>query len=219
MNKIFSFFLLISAVVFIFSGNLFSADDNIDKILANIEKKNSSVKDMQAEYVQTITYFATDEKLKSEGIFKHKKTDYINLVQLLPTRQYTYIDGKNITTYVPANKQAVVEKWKNVVDGDVILTSVFKFTKNFKTLKKDYNIVLKDQTNIDYSFLIKPINKKEDWTMAITVSKANSLVTASSFNNGNFVVDIEIKNYKINNNFSNDIFRFVAPKNVDVIEL
>lgn len=219
MNKIFSFFLLISAVVFIFSGNLFSADDNIDKILANIEKKNSSVKDMQAEYVQTITYFATDEKLKSEGIFKHKKPDYINLVQLLPTRQYTYIDGKNITTYVPANKQAVVEKWKNVVDGDVILTSVFKFTKNFKTLKKDYNIVLKDQTNIDYSFLIKPINKKEDWTMAITVSKANSLVTASSFNNGNFVVDIEIKNYKINNNFSNDIFRFVAPKNVDVIEL
>lgn len=219
MGKIFSFFLLVLTVIFICSSNLFSVADNRDDILAGIEKKNSSIKDMQAEYSQTITYLATDEKIVSDGIFKHKKPDYINLIQLRPTRQYTYIDGKTITTYVPANKQAVVEKWKNVVNSDVILTTVFKFTKNFKTLKKDYSIVLEKQTNIDYSFLITPINKKEKWKMSITVSKSNSLVTASSFDNGNFVVDIEIKNYKINNNFSNDVFRFVAPKNIDVIEL
>ncbi len=219
MNKIFLFFMSILAVSFVFAGNLFAEQGNIDEILASIEKKNMSVKDMQADYSQTITYLATDEKVFSDGIFKHKKPDYINLVQLKPERQYTYIDGKNMTTYVPANKQAIVEKWKNVVNSDVVLTSVFKFTKNFKVLKKDYNIELRNQTNIDYSFLISPISKKENWKMMITVSKANSLVTASSFDNGNFVVDIEIKNYKINNNFSNDIFRFVSPEKVDVIEL
>ncbi len=218
MRKNILIFLTVLITFFVFADCSFG-DDNIDMILSNIEKKNSSVKDMQANYSQTVTYFSTNEKTKTEGIFKHKKQDYINLIQLSPERQYVYIDGKTITTYVPANKQAIVEKWKNVVENDVMLTSVFKFSKNFKLLKKDYDIELQNETNVDYSFLIIPKDKKEKWSMRITINKANSLVSASSFNNGNFKVDIEIKNYKINNNFSNDVFKFSAPKNVEVIEL
>lgn len=210
--------LLILIVFFVFSGTAFCKDD-IDIVLSKIEKQNSSVRDMQADYSQVVTYLSTNEQMKSEGVFKHKKQDYISLVQISPERQYTYIDGKTITTYVPANKQAVVEKWKNVVENDVMLTSVFKFTKNFKSLKKDYDIKIQNETNVNYSFLIVPNDGKESWRMLITINKSDSLVTASSFNNGNFVVDIKIKNYRINNNFSNDVFKFVAPKNVDVIEL
>ncbi len=218
MAKKFLLFLIVFFVGF-FCADVFCGQDDIDKILSETEKINSKVKDMQANYYQTITYFSTNEKINSDGVFKHKKPDFINLTQLNPSRQYTYIDGKTITTYVPANKQAVVEKWKNVVDGDIILTSVFKFTKNFKTLKKDYNIKLKEETKTDYTFLIKPLNKKEKWKMDVMVSKANGLVTSSVFDNGNFEVKIRLTDYKTNNNFSNDMFKFAAPKNVDIIEL
>ncbi len=191
----------------------------IDDILSKIEKQNSSVTDMHAEYFQTVTYFSTDEKLQSEGIFMHKKPNYIYLAQLKPAKQYTYIDGKHITTYIPDNKQAIVEKWKDVINADVLLTSVFKFTKNFKSLKKEYNIELTEETKVYYSFLIKPVNEQQKWNLKITVSKSNSLITETSFDNGNFVVDVRLTNYKLNNNFSNELFKFTAPKNIDIIEL
>lgn len=192
---------------------------DIDTILSNLEKQDSLIKDLQANYFQTLTYLSTNEQFEAEGIFKHKKQNFILLEQTKPAKQYTYIDGKNITTFVPDNKQAIVEKWKDVINSDMLLTSVFKFIKNWKTFKKEYIVELKEETKVDYSFLIKPINTKEKWDMTITISKSSSLITLTSFNNGNFIVEVKLSNYKLNNNFSNDIFKFVAPKNVDVIEL
>lgn len=209
--------LLLVCVSCIFSQE--PGKQNIDTILSKLEKQDAAIKDLQATYFQTLTYLSTNEQFNCEGIFKHKKQNYIYLEQTKPAKQYTYIDGKTITTYVPDNKQAIVEKWKDVINSDMLLTSVFKFVKNWKTLKKDYNIELINETKVDYSFLIKPVKAKEDWNMTITVSKSSSLITATSFNNGNFTVDVKLTNYKLNNNYSNDIFKFAAPKNVDVIEL
>jgi chaperone LolA len=209
--------LLFVCVSCIFSQE--PAKQNIDTILSNLEKQDSSIKDLQADYYQTLTYLSTNEQFDCEGIFKHKKPNYIFLEQIKPAKQYTYIDGKTITTYVPVNKQAIVEKWKDVINSDMLLTSVFKFIKNWKTFKKEYIVEIENETKVDYSFLIKPLNQKEKWNMTITVSKSSSLITATSFNNGNFTVDVKLTNYKLNNNYSNNIFKFIAPKGVDVIEL
>ena len=211
--------LLILTILFITADSLFCIQTNIDEILSKIEKQNSVIRDMQAEYFQTVTYFSTNEKFESEGIFKHKKQNYIYLSQLKPIKQYTYIDGKHITTYIPDNKQAIVEKWKDVVNADILLTSVFKFTKNFKYLKKEYIVELLEETKTSYSFSIKPINIKENWTMTIVVSKNTALIAKTSFTNENFVVNVKFTNYKLNNNFSNELFKFTAPKNIDIIEL
>ncbi len=213
VSIVITLFVCVSAVV------CEAPEQNIDTILSKLEKQDLAIKDLQADYTQTLTYLATDEQFVSGGIFKHKKPNYIYLGQTTPTKQYSYIDGKNITTYVPDNRQAIVEKWKDVVNSDMLLTSVFKFMQNWKTLKKDYIIELKEETKVDYSFSIKPVNSKEKWTMIITVNKSSSLIAKTSFNNDNFIVDVRLTNYKINNNFKAETFKFVAPKNVDVIEL
>ena len=213
VSVIITLFVCVSAVL------CEAPEQNIDTILSKLEKQDLTIKDLQADYTQTLTYLATDEQFVSGGIFKHKKPNYIYLGQTTPTKQYSYIDGKNITTYVPDNRQAIVEKWKDVVNSDMLLTSVFKFMQNWKTLKKDYIIELKEETKVDYSFSIKPVNSKEKWTMIITVNKSSSLIAKTSFNNDNFIVDVRLTNYKMNNNFKTEIFKFVAPRNVDVIEL
>ena len=213
VSIVITLFVCVSAVV------CEAPEQNIDTILSKLEKQDLAIKDLQADYTQTLTYLATDEQFVSGGIFKHKKPNYIYLGQTTPTKQYSYIDGKNITTYVPDNRQAIVEKWKDVVNSYMLLTSVFKFMQNWKALKKDYVIELKEETKVDYSFSIKPVNSKEKWTMIITVNKSSSLIAKTSFNNDNFIVDVRLTNYKINNNFKAEIFKFVAPKNVDVIEL
>jgi len=218
IKKIFVSLLIIS--IFFISSNIFAQEQTkAEDILSNLEIQDKTTKDLQADYFQTITYLSTDEQLNSEGIFKYKKQNYIYLEQKVPTKQHTFIDGKNITTYVPENRQAIVEKWKDVINSDMLLTSIFKFVNNWKTLKKDYIIELKEETRVDYSFLIQPKNTKEKWNMLITISKSTSQVLKTSFNNGNFIIDIKLTNYKLNNNFSNDIFKFIAPKNIDVIQL
>ncbi len=215
--KISSFVILLFVCVSFVFGETQKQD--IDTILSKLEKQDAAIKDLQADYFQTLTYLSTDEQFTAEGVFKHKKPNYICLEQTKPAKQFSYIDGKNITTYVPDNRQAIVEKWKDVISSDMLLTSVFKFMRNWKTLKKDYIIELNEETKVDYSFSLKPINEKEKWTMIITVNKSSSLITKTSFNNGNFIVDVKLTNYRINNNFKNDVFKFIAPKNVDVIEL
>ena len=217
MDKKF-FNLLLTIVVLFISSNVFCKEQTkLDIVLNNLEKENKTITDFQTKYFQTITYLSTDEQLSSEGIFKYKKQNYIYLEQTKPTSQYIYIDGKNITTYIPANRQAIVEKWKDVVNSDMILTSVYKFINNWKTFKKDFIVELKEETKVNYLFLIKSKDVKEKWEMTINISKNTFQVIKVSFNNGNFTVNIKLVNYRLNNNFSKDMFKFVVPKNIEVI--
>ena len=219
MDKKF-FNLLLTIVVLFISSNVFCKEQTkLDIVLNNLEKENKTITDFQANYFQTITYLSTNEQLNSEGIFKYKKQNYIYLEQTKPERQYNYIDGRNITTYIPANRQAIVEKWKDVVNSDVILTSVFRFINNWKTFKKDFIVELKEETKVNYLFLIKPKDVKEKWKMTINISKNTFQVIKVSFNNENFIISVKLANYELNNNFSKDIFNFVVPKNVEVIYL
>ena len=219
MDKKF-FNLLLTVVVLFVSSNVFCKEQTkLDIVLNNLEKENKTITDFQTNYFQTITYLSTDEQLYSEGIFKYKKQNYIYLEQTKPANQYIYIDGKNITTYIPANRQAIVEKWKDVVNSDVILTSVFRFINNWKTFKKDFIVELKEETKVNYLFLIKSKDVKEKWEMTINISKNTFQVIKVSFNNENFIISVKLANYELNNNFSKDIFNFVVPKNVEVIYL
>ena len=219
MDKKF-FNLLLTIVVLFVSSNVFCKEQTkLDIVLNNLEKENKTITDFQANYFQTITYLSTNEQLNSEGIFKYKKQNYIYLEQTKPERQYNYIDGRNITTYIPANRQAIVEKWKDVVNSDMLLTSVFKFINNWKTFKKDFSVNLKEETKVNYLFLIKPKDVKEKWEMTINISKNTFQVIKVSFNNENFIISVKLANYELNNNFSKDIFNFVVPKNVEVIYL
>ena len=103
MDKKF-FNLLLTVVLLFVSSNVFCQEQaKLDVVLNNLEKENKAITDFQTNYFQTITYLSTDEKINSEGIFKYKKQNYIYLEQTKPSRQYTYIDGKNITTYVTKN--------------------------------------------------------------------------------------------------------------------
>ena len=217
MDKKF-FNLLLTIVVLFISSNVFCKEQTkLDIVLNNLEKENKTITDFQANYFQTITYLSTNEQLNSEGIFKYKKQNYIYLEQTKPERQYNYIDGRNITTYIPANRQAIVEKWKDVVNSDVILTSVFRFINNWKTFKKDFIVELKEETKVNYLFLIKSKDVKEKWEMTINISKNTFQVIKVSFNNENFIISVKLANYELNNNFSKDIFKFVVPKSAEVI--
>jgi len=210
-------FILMFFIVFA-GTNLFAQEVSIDEILVNIEKKDSSIQDLSVDYTQLINYYSVDEKQTSYGDVKFQKQNNLCIVQKKPQLQYTYIDGKKMTVFVPANNQAIVDSWKSVLKNDIIVATMINFSKNWKQLKKTATIELSNQTDNDYVLLIKPI-ENEGWKLFVNVDKQNYLINETVFDNGNFSINVTLKNYRTNIKLKNSLFKFVPDKDTEVIEL
>jgi len=203
---------------FFVCGSLFARQITVDEILANIEKKDGSIQDLSADYTQLINYYSVDEKQTSFGDVKFQKQNNLCIVQKKPQLQYTYIDGKKITVYVPANNQAIVDSWKSVLKNDIIVATMINFSKNWKQLKKTATIELSGQTDNEYNLLIQPI-KNEGWKLFVNVDKQNYLINGTVFDNGNFSINVTLTNYRTNIKLKNSLFKFVPDQDTEVIEL
>ncbi|MDD3053244.1 MAG: outer-membrane lipoprotein carrier protein LolA [Endomicrobiia bacterium] len=214
-----NFYILVLILVCSSFNISYSDDIKVNDILMKMEKIDKNIQDMEFNFTQEIDYISTDEKQISSGAVKHKKPNYIYMYQKNPNEQYTYIDGKKITIYVPANKQAIVESWKDVLNSDIILTTIIGFSKNFRTFEKDHSIILESQNDKEYTLLMKSNNPKQTWQMYINVDKETLLVNGAVFDNKNFVIKVKLTDYKLNVGLQTDIFKFKSTKDIDVIEL
>jgi len=212
-------YIFITAFICICFGVSYGAAGNAGDVLSKIEAADKNVKDMEFNFTQKINYVSTNEKQTSSGIVKYKKRNYIYMFQKNPSEQYTYIDGRKMTVYVPANKQAVVENWKDVLNSDMILTTIIGFGKNFRSFEKDHSIVLESQNDKEYVLLMKPNNQKQVWSMHINVDKETLLVNSAEFDNKNFIINVKLTDYKLNVGFRTDVFKFKPAKDIEVIEL
>ena len=210
-------FILIFFIMFAVT-NLFSQEVSIDTILANIEKKDNSVSNLTVDYTQKINYYSVDETQTSYGDVKFKKQNNLCIIQKSPQLQYTYIDGKKIIVYTPANNQAIVDSWKDVLKNDIIVATIINFSKNWKQLKKTATIELANQTDNEFVLLIKPI-KNEGWKLFVNVDKENYFVNETNFDNGNFSLNVQLKNYRTDMKIKDSLFKFVPDKETEVIEL
>lgn len=213
------FYILILILMSFLSG-LSQAETakTIEAILTDMEQTGKNIKDMAFDFTQEINYISTNEKMSVCGQVKHKKQNYIYIYQKNP-EQYTYIDGKKITIYVPANKQAFVESWKDVVNSDIIITTIIGFSKNWKTFKKSHSIEMISENDKEYTLLTKPLDFKKSWTMNINIDKHTLLVNSAFFDNNNFTISVKMTNYKLNLGLNSAVFRFNPAKNIEVIQL
>lgn len=212
-------YIFILAFICVFYNFSYADAVNTGDVLSKIETADKNIRDMEFNFMQKISYVSTDEKQTSSGIVKYKKQNYIYMFQKKPCEQYTYIDGKKMTVYVPANKQAVVENWKDVLNSDMILTMLVGFGKNFRSFEKDNLIILESQSDREYRLLMKPKDSKQLWKMHINVDKETLLVNSAEFDNKNFVIDVELADYKLNTGFGTEVFKFKPDKDIEVIEL
>lgn len=216
MKKIYILVLVLLCSSFSIS---YSDDIKVNDVLMKMEQIDKNIQDMEFNFTQEIDYTSTNEKQISSGAVKHKKQNYIYVYQKKPQEQYTYIDGKRITIYVPANKQAIVENWKDVLNSDIILTTIIGFSKNFRTFERDHSIKLESQNSKEYTLLMKSNNPKQIWQMYINIDKETLLVNSAIFDNKNFIINVKLTDYKLNVGLQTDIFKFKPAKDIDVIEL
>ncbi len=190
----------------------------VTKIIKSMETKEATIVDMSIDYTQTIVYFSTGEKQSTRGEIKMKDAN-IYMYQRQPKYQHTYIDGNKIITYVPANKQAVVDSWKDILENDVLLATALNFSKNYKRAKLEYFISLIVQTDNEYCLMVKSVQEKADWKLYLNVDTKTFLVNSAVFENNNFKVEVKLSNYRLNTGLSDSIFKFTLPKDVELVEL
>ncbi|MCL2144212.1 MAG: outer-membrane lipoprotein carrier protein LolA [Endomicrobia bacterium] len=208
------------AVLTVFSMNAFAQTNEIklNDVLAKMEAVDKKMDAAEITYTQEIFYSATKETQNITGNLKYKKPNSIFIVQKTPQEQRIYIDGKKITIYTPENSQAVVDNWKDVINGDFTPTSMVNFGSNWKTIRKDNSINYIGEDEKNHIIEIVPAQKNE-WNMQLHVDKTTMLPAKAVVTAAGLVVNVNIGEYKVNRNIKKDVFKFTAPEGVEIIEL
>ncbi|MDR1941463.1 MAG: outer-membrane lipoprotein carrier protein LolA [Endomicrobium sp.] len=195
-----------------------SNEEKLKDVLAKMEEADKAVKTFETDYSQEIFYTATGEKQLINGNLKYKKPDGIFITQKAPQEQKIYISGGKITVYTPENDQAVIDDWKNMINGDFAPASLISFGSGWKDIQKNNAIDYAAEDEDNYILEIYP-NSKKEWTMQIYVSKKTFYPVKAIVLSGGISVNVSLANVKTNQNFKKDIFKFKAPEGVEVIKL
>lgn len=190
----------------------------VDKLVLDIEQTTKNIKDMQFDYTQNVSYSLADETQEYTGTIKYKDKNHIYMFQEGPQKHYTYVNGNKITNYIPENKQAIIESWSNVLNNDVIVMTILEFTGDLKNFKKKNTIELESETNTAYKLNISSKKAKSNWKIKLEIDKETMLIEKAVYATNNYTINVLLKNYKLNNNFNKNTFKFIAPEDVEVIE-
>src|SRR5574337_964509 len=109
----FIFILLLITGIFTFTKTVLSkevpAAKNLDEVLTEMEKANTSFKTLKADVVYTRTITLLESTEVSQGEMSYKKPKRLYLKFYPPRNEVNIVDGKYVWVYHPDEKQ--VEKY------------------------------------------------------------------------------------------------------------
>jgi outer membrane lipoprotein carrier protein len=211
------FIVSVAFIALIVDAFAHSKDDNLNDILKKMEEAEKRTYTIKSDYTRSIFFESTKEKQEVSGTLFLKKPDSIYINQRAPQEQCIYIDGKNITIYVPENKQAVIDSWKNFIDGDFALAVIINFGSSWREIKRT-NIISFGGENEKYVIIKVNPMKNKGWNIKIYVSKATMYPGKAIIESDGVRREIIFKSYTLNPTLDKNIFKFNA-SGIEVIKL
>lgn len=199
---------------------------DIDGILAEIEKANTTFKTMKADitFTRTITLLESTETSQGELCYKKPKRLYLKFYP--PRNEVNIVDGKYVWVYHPDEKQ--VEKYemaKGRQSSQSMSFFEFGYDESVEEAKKNYKITLIDTKEEGskqvYILNLKPKDPKSQYSdIKLWVEDGFGLPHRIELgeSGGEVVNTIELKNIKLNKSVSDKLFTFDVPRNVEIIE-
>lgn len=199
--------IYILSTIFIFTYS--NAQTDKDKLFDRIKSDYSDLKSLSLNFV-------LNENPAVKGSLMAKKG---NKYILTVANRKIYCDGKTIWNYVPENKNVLVSNFESHGESASIEKIFFKFTNNFTPVK-----LYKNQTGRRGSSRVLELKPTEDNDDDITLIKLiinpDNLDIYSITIVRNYAEESwEISNLKLNPNIADNKFMFVAPENVELIDL
>jgi len=185
-------------------------------ILSQIEEKYSNYYDLKAEFLQE-SYNATSETVKkASGLYYARKPNLMRWKYIEPEEQYFIVDGKFLWFYSVADKQVIKSDIQKTNEG---IKEFMKFLSSIKNLKKDFYITI-EKNDKELKLQMNPKKRLSGLSkLNLFLNPENfDLIKTEQYDQFNNKNTIHFKKIEVNVGLEDELFRFVVPKGVEVIE-
>lgn len=191
--------------------------DTIEKILKGVELRYAG-KGFRAKFFQESFLKAMQISDTAEGHLTVQRPGRMRWEYVLPEKQIIITDGQSLWIYRPDDKQVMVGKAPDFFGGG----KGAGFLSDIRELRKSFTVQLQTEQSAKYHRLrLVPKKPTPDLAdMVLSVAKFNyqvdQVITHNRYGDETMIV---LNNYQFNLNPKDDLFRFVIPEGVDVVQI
>jgi len=199
---------------------------SLEDLLSRMETQEKQIKDISFKFTQEIRILATKEKqnIKGEMIFKQPRSFYIK--KTAPLEQQIISDGKSLWVYTPSYGQALVGSWSDWEAIAQFPKGLLNFQNYTRQLKERFKLSL-DETprqkegSTFWVLRAQPLKVSKDlpYTLTLYILAEDHIPRFTTFSAESFEIETQLTDIKLNGNPKENLFKFSAPKDVDVIPL
>jgi len=190
----------------------------IEDLLAKMESAEQSISSLEFEFVQEILFVLTNETSSSAGKVSFAKPDNIRVEMYSPIEQSIVTNGKKVWIYTPKYNQVIVDSWQKWASNSFVPVSLIKFGKQWKDLRKKYEITLERSEDKAFVLLFIPKNKSE-YKMRFWIEADSYIPVKIELLGINVTATTEMKSKAINPVIEKSRFSFKEPAGVEVLNL
>ena len=212
---------IICAVQFAFMPHFgWAQEGKIDSIVHNIQGWYDNLLDLQADFQQKTFSQTLKTTSEARGKIYFKKPHLMKWEYEFPEIQIYIIDQENFWWYVPEDAQVVKKKAENILQDATPLS----FLAGMGDLQKSFIITLPNEIKADERGHILYVNliprkesaniKEMQLKLAAKTFQVVGMVVVDPYGNTN---DIDFIHIEINRDLQNEIFNFVPPQGVDIV--
>jgi outer membrane lipoprotein carrier protein len=210
---LYSFFFF--AILF-FPGSAWSDDRSLEELISKIQAAYEGVNDLTASFEQETVIQDFKTSIKSKGELFLKKKDKMKLAYLQPKKEEILINGKQMTTYLPDQHQAIQGLFSKEQESKLPL----RLLSGEAILKNDFEIQSgPDQKKEPFHLLLKPRQKGGDLEkIELEIDPSTYLIKSLRLYqpNQNYS-SFRFSNIRINPGIKDSLFRFIPPEGTEVL--
>lgn len=188
--------------------------NNIDSIIANVQKTYDDISDMKASFVQETTSATFKDTQKSEGVVYFKKPGMMRWEYSSPAKDVIVNNGETIWVYQPDLGQVMVSKF------DKESSPLSKhFLSGMGNVKNDFDVKIGEETPFSYTLILVPKTQQPNIRkIHLVIDKKTFLINkTSSFDPFGNAASVRFIDVKTNTSLQKSIFNFEVPQGVKVV--
>jgi outer membrane lipoprotein carrier protein len=191
------------------------ADDSAQDIIGKVQEKYAEIKDATLHFSQDVKFSISKAEYSSNGILYMKKTNHYRIV----TDDRTFVtDGKTVWSYTPANKQVLIDTYKEEPRS-------FSPERFLLSVPKDFYAAILSREKFERkNVVVLKLTPKEDNTsmrsLKLWIDDGEWLLwKAEIVDMNDNITTYAVSDIQLNTAISDSTFSFVAPPGVEVVDL
>jgi outer membrane lipoprotein carrier protein len=192
-------------------------------VLSRFEDLDKSLKSLQADFKQYVSWDASGTKQSVEGSVEFRKPDLLRLEQKVPEPQTVVADGSWLWIYRPSTNQAIKANFADWKKTEPLAQGLLDFG-NYAKLFQAYDVTLSTTSPADadghriVTLTLRPKPKTEDFALVLRLSTRDYFPAETELRTGGVGVRSFFSNIRYNPALSDARFRFTPPAGADVFE-